>query len=183
MHHMWCEQHDLVQCFFWPRLWNYLTLLNWTASIILLKWHNSPTMMIILQPWWWQRWWSYAPHVVRQKNEYRQKYTHKSSHIQKKMTTTNDKMLLSSSWCGFSTKAKEQLKTNPIEGLKVIECDLEKENPQCVGLPGYPTWKHCDASSGHCSVASGHMPADKLQTFFRNTSAIVICHSHYSLSA
>ena len=49
-----------------------------------------------------------------QKNEYRQKYTHKSSHIQKKMTTTNDKMLLSSSWCGFSTKAKEQLKTNPI---------------------------------------------------------------------
>jgi hypothetical protein len=78
-----------------------------------------------------------------------------------------DKYLSSASWCGFSTKAKEQLKANPIEGLKVIECDKEQDHAVCQGVSGFPTWKNCakgDTSS--CKTMAGFAAPEKINEFF-----------------
>ena len=82
------------------------------------------------------------------------------------------KYMCSASWCGFSKKAKEQLKDHPIDGLTIIECDVEKDNALCLGVQGFPTWKSCPGNSTDsalCTSMAGHAPPEKLVDFFAPT--------------
>tara|TARA_B100000963_G_C22040622_1_gene415330 strand:- start:59 stop:418 length:360 start_codon:yes stop_codon:yes gene_type:complete len=96
---------------------------------------------------------------------------HKFAQSEKKSTyrinTMTDKYLASATWCGFSRKGKEQLETNPIAGLKIIECDIEQDHAVCQGVNGFPTWKNCPkGETQNCASMSGFVPADKLNEFY-----------------
>ncbi len=83
----------------------------------------------------------------------------------------NKKIMIGTSWCGFSKKSKEVLAGMPHLGVEILDCDLSGDS-KCEGIKGFPTFLSCPSSwDGQdvavCNVAPGYKEADALAAFFQ----------------